>query len=41
MKAIITGMLLAAAVAMGSAYLLDREVQSSATERYSTEAVRM
>jgi hypothetical protein len=40
-KAIITGMLLAAGVALGSAYLLDTEVQSSATEWYSTEAVRL
>ena len=41
MKAIVTGMLLAAAVAVGAAFVLDREVQRSAADRYSTEAVRL
>ena len=41
MKAIITGMLLAAVLAFGAAFVLTNEVQRSAAERYSTEAVRL
>ncbi len=41
MKAIIAGLLLAAVLAVGAAYVLDSEVQRSAADRYSTEAVRL
>ncbi len=41
MKAVITGMLLAAVLAFGAALVLDSRVQSSAADRYSTEAVRL
>ena len=41
MKAIITGLLLAAALAAGAAFVLDSEVQRSAAERYRSDAVRL
>ncbi len=41
MKAIIAGVLLAACLAVGAAFVLNTEVQRSAAERYSTEAVRL
>ena len=41
MKAVITGLLLAVVVAVGAAFVLDSEVQRSAADRYSTEAVRL
>ncbi len=41
MKAVITGMLLAAVLAFGAAFVLNSEVQRSAADRYSTEAVRL
>ena len=41
MRAIVTGVLLAACLAVGAAFVLDSGVQRSAAERYSTEAVRL
>ena len=41
MKAIVTGILLAAVLALGAAFVLNGEVQRSAADRYSTEAVRL
>ncbi len=41
MKAIVAGVLLAAGLAVGAAFVLDTGVQSSAAERYQTEAVRL
>jgi hypothetical protein len=40
-KAIITGVILAAGLAVASALLLRIEVQRSTTERFQTEAVRL
>lgn len=41
MKAIITGMLLAAALATGAAFILNSEVQSTAGDFYKSDAVRL
>ena len=41
MKAIVTGMLLAAVLAAGAAFVVNSEVQRSAADRDSTEAVRL
>lgn len=41
MKSIITGLLLAACVAVGAALVLDREVQRSTTDRFQSDAVRL
>lgn len=41
MKTIVTGMLLAAVLAVGAAFVLNSEVQRSAGDYYSTEAVRL
>ncbi len=41
MKAIIAGFLLAAVLAVCAAFVLNSEVQRSAADRYSTEAVRL
>ena len=41
MKAIVTGILLAAGLAVGAAFVLDNGVQRSSADRYSTEAVRL
>jgi hypothetical protein len=40
-KAIITGMLLAAALATGAALILNNEVQSTAGDFYKSDAVRL
>jgi hypothetical protein len=40
-NAIVTGMLLAAVLAVGAAFVLNSEVQRSAADLYSTEAVRL
>ena len=41
MKAIIAGLLLAAGLAAGAAFILDTGVQRSTTDRFKTEAVRL
>ena len=41
MKAIIAGMLLAAGLAAGAAFMLDTGVQRSTTDRFQTDAVRL
>lgn len=41
MKTIITGVLLAAVLALGAAFILDSAVQRSATDRYQSGAVRL
>lgn len=41
MKAIITGVLLAAGLAVGAALVLGMEVQRSTTDRFRTDAVRL
>ena len=41
MKAILTGIILAVGLAVGAAFVLDSEVQRSAADQYSTEAVRL
>jgi hypothetical protein len=40
-KAVLTGILAAAAIAVVAALALDRGVQRTADERFSTEAVRL
>jgi len=40
-KAIITGILAAVAIALCAAVVLDTEFQKSATERFQTEGVRL
>lgn len=41
MKAIITGLLLAAVLATGAAFILNSEVQRSAGDFYKSDAVRL
>ncbi len=41
MKAIVTGILLAAGLALGAAFVLDNGVQRSTTDRFQTNAVRL
>ncbi len=41
MKAIIAGVLLAAVLATGAAFVLDAGVQRSTTDRFRTDAVRL
>jgi hypothetical protein len=40
-KAILTGILAAVAIAVAAAFVLDTGVQRSADERFATEAVRL
>lgn len=41
MKAIVAGLLLAAGLAVGAAFVLDSGVQRSTTDRFRTDAVRL
>jgi len=41
MKAILTGILAAAALAVAAAVILDTEVQRTVEQRYHTESVRL
>ena len=41
MRAIIAGLFLAVLLAVGSAFVLDREVQRSTTDLYQSDAVRL
>ena len=41
MKAIIAGIVLAAGLAVGAAFVLDSGVQRSTADRFRTEAVRL
>lgn len=41
MKGILTGILAAVAIAVIAAFVLDSEVQTTAAERFRTEAVRL
>lgn len=41
MRAIVTGIVLAASLAVGAAFILNSEVQRPTSERFSTEAVRL
>ncbi|WP_268921295.1 hypothetical protein [Siccirubricoccus phaeus] len=41
MKAVLTGIVLAALLAVAAAFVLDTEIQQTAEQHYRTEAVRL